>query len=333
MNSIDEDIKSGQYGRVYLLTGEEAYLRLQYRDKLKKELCKPGDTLNVVSYTGKDVPVSEVIDFANTMPFMSDKRVVFLEDTALFETANDALADFIKDIPEDSCLIFVQEKADKRGRLYKAVQKYGRVVSFERPSEALLQRWLLNKINGAGLSIRRSAMECFMQQAPSDMQGMSAELEKLISYCIDKGEITVEDIQTICTVRIEDKVFEMIEHIVLQNRKEALDRYYDLLTLKEPPMKILSLIGRQFAQLLTVKGLKKEGLSQDEIAKKAGIQPFVVKKCLSNGNRYSEEALKAILEDCAEYENRVKSGRMNDVMSVELLIAELTFRRKAHAGS
>ena len=129
MYSIDEDIKTGKFSRVYLLTGEEAYLRLQYRDKLKKALCRPGDALNTVSYTGKDVPVGEVIDFANTMPFMADKRVVFLEDTTLFEGSNDELSDFIKEVPEDSCLIFLQEKADKRVKLYKAVQKYKSDIS------------------------------------------------------------------------------------------------------------------------------------------------------------------------------------------------------------
>ncbi len=324
MYSIDEDIKTGKFSRVYLLTGEEAYLRLQYRDKLKKALCRPGDALNTVSYTGKDVPVGEVIDFANTMPFMADKRVVFLEDTTLFEGGNDELSDFIKEVPEASCLIFLQEKADKRVKLYKAVQKYGRVVSFERPNEETLKKWVLNRAGNAGLSIRRSALEQFMLTVNADMQTMSMELEKLISYCLDKKEISAEDVLAINSIRVEDKVFDMIENIVLKKRQEALARYYDLVTLKEPPMKILVLIGKQYAQILSVKVLKKEGMSQDEIAGKMGIHPYAVKKCLANGGKYSIKELEDIMDECADYESRVKQGRINDVMSVELLIAELT---------
>ena len=323
MNSIDEDIKNGSFARVYLLTGEEAYLRLQYRDKLKNVLCKPGDSLNVVSYSGKNVPVNEVIDFADTMPFMADKRVVFLEETSLFETSNDRLADYMKEIAETACIIFVQEKADKRVRLYKAIQKYGRVVELKKPDEKLLERWLLAKISQAGLSIRRSALESFMGRGYADMQTMNAELEKLISYCLDRGEIGAEDVEAVCSVKAEDKVFDMIEDIILGRRKEAFERYYDLLSLREPPVKILSLIGQQYLRLLTVKSLKSEGLSVDEIASKTGLRDFAVRKSLANAGRYDRAKLERILERCAFYENSVKSGRLIDVMSTELLITEL----------
>ncbi|MBR2275532.1 MAG: DNA polymerase III subunit delta [Lachnospiraceae bacterium] len=328
MKSIDEDIKTGNFARVYLLTGDnkegdEVYLRLQYRDKLKKALCKPDDNLNVVTYSGKDVPVGEVIDFANTMPFLADKRVVFLEETNLFESANDELAEFIAGVPADSCLIFVQSKADQRGKLFKAIQKNGRVVFFKRPSPALIEKWILTKISQAGLKIRQSALTRFLEQVPPDMQSMSLELEKLCAYCLDKEEITTEDIGAICQVRTEDRIYEMLDRIVLRRKSEALEVYYELLTLKEPPMKILSLIGRQFSELMMVKSMKSEGFTRDQIREKTGLRDFVIKKSIQNGSRYSMEELTRILARCAMYEEDVKVGRMNDVMSVELLIEEL----------
>ncbi len=324
MNSIDEDLKTGNFARIYLLTGEEAYLRLQYRNKLKERLCVSGDTLNVVTYSGKDVPVNEVIDFANTIPFMAERRLVFLENTTLFESSNDALADYMKEVPEDTCIIFVQEKVDKRGRLYKAVQKYGRVVLLENPGDDILQKWLLGKIKAAGLSIRKSAMDRFMQQTSKDMQSMNAEMEKLISYCLDKGEINSEDVSAICSVKVEDRVFDMIEDIIMKNRTEALSKYYDLLTLREPPVKILSLIGQQFCRMHTAGYLKKEGLSVDEMSERMKVRPYAVKRYIINGSRYNETELLDILRECAVYENNVKSGRMSDTLSVELLIARLT---------
>ena len=194
MNSIDEDIRTGNYSRVYLLTGEEAYLRLSYKNRLKEKLCRAGDNLNVATFTGKHVPVGEVIDFANTLPFMAEKRVVFLEDTSLFEAADESLVSFIPEVPEDTCMIFVQEKADRRGRLYKAIQKHGRVVNLERPADEVLERWILGRIKSSGLNIRRSAMEAFMLQVNADMQTMSEELEKLICYCLDSGEMGPESL-------------------------------------------------------------------------------------------------------------------------------------------
>ena len=36
MQRINEDLRSGQFKQAYLLYGEEAYLRRQYRDRLKR---------------------------------------------------------------------------------------------------------------------------------------------------------------------------------------------------------------------------------------------------------------------------------------------------------
>ena len=46
MKTIREDIKGGNFKKVYLLYGEEAYLRNQYRDLLIRALVPEGDTMN-----------------------------------------------------------------------------------------------------------------------------------------------------------------------------------------------------------------------------------------------------------------------------------------------
>mgnify|MGYP002243766375 CR=1 FL=1 len=38
MKSLNEDLKTGQFKQIYLLYGEEAYLKKQYRDRLTKAL-------------------------------------------------------------------------------------------------------------------------------------------------------------------------------------------------------------------------------------------------------------------------------------------------------
>ena len=71
MRTVLEDIKNNNYKQVYLLYGEEAYLRNQYRQKLLSALVPEGDTMNLHIYEDSDVPVKEVIDLAETMPFSS----------------------------------------------------------------------------------------------------------------------------------------------------------------------------------------------------------------------------------------------------------------------
>ena len=127
MKSLNEDLKSGQLNNVYLLYGEEAYLKKQYKDKLRNAMVSPDDNMNYAYYEGKGANVKEIIDLAETLPFFAERRLIVLEDTGFFKNATADLADYIKEMPETTAMIFVESEVDKRNKLYKAVQKIGTV--------------------------------------------------------------------------------------------------------------------------------------------------------------------------------------------------------------
>ena len=114
MKTIDEDIKTGQFKAAYLLYGDEDYLKKQYRDKLTKALMGQGDTMNFAKYEGKDSSIEEIISFADTMPFFADRRVVLVEDSGFFKSSQETLADYFSNIPETTCMVFVESDVDKR---------------------------------------------------------------------------------------------------------------------------------------------------------------------------------------------------------------------------
>mgnify|MGYP000320270836 FL=1 len=62
---------------MYLLYGEEAYLKQQYKQNLVKALNPDGDTMNFNHYEGKGIDVKQLIDLCETMPFFAERRVVF----------------------------------------------------------------------------------------------------------------------------------------------------------------------------------------------------------------------------------------------------------------
>ena len=84
MKKLLEEIKSGQLKQVYILYGEEAYLRNQYKNRLKDALLAGGDTMNFHYFEGKNIRVGELIDLAQTMPFLAERRVILLENSGLF---------------------------------------------------------------------------------------------------------------------------------------------------------------------------------------------------------------------------------------------------------
>ena len=54
MRSLNEDLKTGQFKQIYLLYGEENYLKKQYRDRFIKAMVPEGDTMNFARYEGQN---------------------------------------------------------------------------------------------------------------------------------------------------------------------------------------------------------------------------------------------------------------------------------------
>ena len=320
MKTIIEDIENGSIKRLYLLYGEEDYLKRQYRDKLKKALATEGDTMNLSCFEGKDVNVRQLIDQSETLPFFQERRVILVEGCGFFKNANEELTDYLPQIPETTCIIFVEDEVDKRSKAYKAVTRTGRAVDFSRPDEKTLMRWLERRVKKENKTISHTALECFIGIAGADMESMDHEMEKLLCYTMEKREITLQDIQEICVGQTENHIFQMVDAISARDQAKALTLYYELLELKEPPMRILFLIARQFRNLLLIKSMSMKGYPKDAIAKNAGIPVFAVSKNLSQAKAFSPDQLKQMISDCAQAEEDVKLGRLNDSLAVELLI-------------
>lgn len=326
MKSIIEDIKNNDYKHVYLFYGEEDYLKKQYRDKLVKAWNPDGDTMNYAVYQGKGISPAEIIDLGETMPFFAERRVILLEDTGFFKNQCDKLPEYLAELPEYLYLLFVESEVDKRSRMYKAVKNTGRIVEFAVQTEATLMKWVLGILKREDKKITRADMEFFMACTGTDMNQISMELEKLLSYTMGNDVITREDIEEVCCVQVQNRIFDMVRAVATKDQKTAMKLYYDLLSQKEPPMRILFLLARQFHNLLQVKELASEGIGQKEIAGKLGLQGFVVRNYMGYAGNYSRETLKQAVDDFLQVEEEVKTGRLTDVLSVELMIVKYSSR-------
>lgn len=324
MKSLLEDIKNQEFKKVYLLYGEEDYLKKQYKEKLKNALVPDGDTMNFSVFEGKKTEPRAVIDLGETMPFFAERRVIFLEDTGFFKNQCQDLPEYLGELPDYLCMVFVESEIDKRSRMYKAVKKYGRIVEFGQQDSNTIMRWVLGILNREGRKITRNDMELFLTKTGTDMGNIERELEKLLCYTMGREVITKEDIEAVCTTQISNHIFEMIRAVTEKKQKKALDLYYDLLSLKEPPMRILFLLARQFNLIMQVKELTAEGHDQNSIGKKTGLQPFVVRNYTAYARKYTTQALREAVEECVNTETKVKTGLMTDAMSVELLLVKFS---------
>ncbi len=319
MQRLIQDIKTGQFSRMYLLYGEEGYLRKQYRDKLKEAIIGD-DNMNYHYYEGKDIPIGEVIDQAETLPFFAEKRLIVLENSGYFKGGGEALAAYLSSPADTAYFVFVETQVDKRNRLYKTVSSKGCAVEFAVQDEATLKKWILGMIKKENKKISGPALEFLLEKTGTDMENIRRETEKLFCYCLDKEVITEKDIDEICTRRIGNHIFDMVSAIADKKQKKALTLYYELLAQKEPPMRILFLIARQFNLLLQVKELGGKGYQNKAIGEKVGLPGFIAGKYVTQASRFEKAKIREALEACVAAEEAVKTGKMNDNISVEMLI-------------
>ena len=319
MQTLNQDIKEKSFKKIYLLYGDEPFLVGSYKKKLR-EAITGGDTMNFNYFEGKNPDVREIISLADTMPFFADRRLILVDGSGFFKSAQEELAAYLPQMPDTTCLVFAESEVDKRNRLYKRVKELGYAAELNKQDTAQLMQWAAGILGRDGRKVSRPVMEYFLERTGDDMENIRMELEKLVSFTMGRDVITDEDVEAICTVRVTNKIFDMVTAIVNRQTKKAMDLYEDLLTLKEPPMRILFLIARQFNQILQVKELMAKGMDKGAIASRIKVPPFVAGKMMPQAKTFTREQILSCVTQCVEAEEAVKTGRLNDRMAVELLI-------------
>ena len=85
MKIINEHIKTNEFKNLYLLYGDEPYLKKQYRDKLRNAVTGD-DTMNYSYFEGDKIQIKDVLDVADTMPFFAQRRLIIIENSGFLKT-------------------------------------------------------------------------------------------------------------------------------------------------------------------------------------------------------------------------------------------------------
>ena len=327
MKRIDMDIKNGQLNHVYLLYGEERYLIRQYRDKLKKAIIDPDDTMNIASYEGTDFDVKDLIIAADTMPFFAERRLILVQDSKLFKKNTDALAEYFENIPETTYFVFVEDEVEERTKIFKTANKVGTTVKFTTPKEDVLRKWIIGRIGKEGKDITQAAYQSFIEKTGTDMENIEKELEKLICYTMDKKAIEAADVEAVTTEQISSKIYELVNIISNHQQKQALDMFYDLLSQKEKPSSILYSLTKHFDTLLMIKIMSRQGFNTREMEDRPGLKDWMIRKYQGQTRAFSIEQLKKAVQDGVEYETAIKTGHIEEQLAVELFIIEYSKKK------
>ena len=318
----DSDIESGKFERVYLLYGDEPYLTKYYKNRLKKAIIPEEDSMNYCYFDTLPDNIETVTGFADTMPFLGDYRLVILEKASCFKK-DVGLADYIPNIPEYTVMIIVEDEVDKRSRLYKAISKCGCVMELKKLSLQDMKLSIGTKLKRVGKGITESDCEYFIECVGDDMNTLTNELEKCIAYAGDKPAVDRNVINAVCSMQVENKIFDMVDAILRHDGNTVYRLYGDLVTLRENTFGIMAVIRKNYNRLLMVSELNEKSCSLSDIAARTKMADWLVKKQLQKIRKYPSEKLKKALEIIVDTEYAIKTGNFSEQNGIEIMLAKL----------
>ncbi|MCM3784513.1 DNA polymerase III subunit delta [Neobacillus mesonae] len=328
-------IRGGDPASVYLLYGTEKYQMKQFADTMKEQLIEEAHRdFAIATYDTADTPIEQVIEEAETVPFLVPRKLIFVRDNLLFTAGKDnskiehrieSLLTYLDNPADYSILIFLVqgEKLDERKKIVKTMKSKASVLSFGPLQGDELISWITKKAGARNVTLEKAAAETLVQRAGTSLQILSAEVDKLCLYAGTGGTVTSSDVEGMVARNTEQNIFAMVEEIAGLRLSKALEIFYELLKQKEEPIKIMALIARQFRIILQVKELAAQSYSQQQIASQLGLHPYAVKIAGEQSKRFQSERLRSIIKHLSELDYQMKTGAIDKVLGLELFLLKL----------
>ena len=117
MKVLNNDLKTSTFKGIYVLSGDDEFLKNSYKKRLKMAMVGD-DQMNYAYFEGKGIDVDAIIDFANTLPFFSEYRCILIEESQWFKSGNDKFLNYISDKPDSTKIIFVEKPIIEKYKKY-----------------------------------------------------------------------------------------------------------------------------------------------------------------------------------------------------------------------
>ena len=324
-----DDIKNGEFKKIYYVYGPEAYLKRYYVNELKKVFSGDDPTCpDLFIFDGKELDLRSFTDITEIFPMMSEKKLIIIKDPPLSSPVIQYIKDSADDIPDDNIIILYgeTESFDERLKDFKAlksaIEKNGRICKINKPDTSTLERWIIQHTKKGGSEIDLSVAKYLLTQAPNDLDSLSTEVHKLSSYCQGR-KVTKEDIDVLVCKTAEARTFDLTDAILDKNTTLAYEKLEDLYDARTNEIIIMSAIFSTFGNMYKIKVLLSGGTPIDTISNLLEMKDFLVKKYVQRLRNVSLKELEYAVEVCAEADIASKSTSADNKALLASLTAKL----------
>ncbi len=327
-SALKEKIKNNPAG-VYVIYGEEDYLKKVYTDKIVKRTVDGAFAeFNFHSFDGKETTLSEIYESAVSVPMMAETKCVLVKDFPL-DTVDDSeqLETLIEDCPEDCALVFsfltYEPKGAKWNKVLKLFEHSAYTVKLDKKSVSDLVKTVQNGAAKRGVPFAKGVADYFVSCVGSDFNTLLNELEKLCAYA--QEEIKKSDVDAVCVKSLESKVFDMIKDLTAGRFDASFRKLGQLFEQREDEFQILGALIATYSDIYRAKAAVKSGGRAEMIAKYYNYagKEFRLTNAARNGSSLSFEAIGECISILLEADTQMKSTSISKRLILEQTLVRL----------
>lgn len=331
VDELKDKIKKRNIEGNYILYGFDEQL-IKENIKIIKNIVLDKNSIdfNYVQFDGNTVDMDKVINVCETMPFMSDKKVVVIYRSSFLKEGEDKeeLKKFNKlykylDNPAPYSILLVyyvfEDEREKAGNKIKKLEKKAFCVKFDKLKGMYLEKKVKSIFDERKREIGKIELKFFCDNVDADMNIIMNEVEKLCSYTEGK-EITKDDVYVMLPPKSDNDIFDLVDALAQKKPEKAIDILNELIFKGEKIPMILFMIERQFRLLFNIKYGIDSGKKKDTLVSELKLNPYICDKMIVQSRKFTIKQLKKALLFCLNTEETLKSLSYNQKTEMELLI-------------
>jgi DNA polymerase-3 subunit delta len=310
---------------VYVLCGENNYLKQKKINELKKKFLEPRTTvLNCEVYQAL---VDDFVSLKESLQSLSllGQKLILVKDADRF---NSHQLETIFSLAQKNKLVTLILDSDKKdfARQFSAPYKVS-VETFEKIYPNKIPTWLSQRAREKGGSLSVEAAEVLAQNLGNNLQLLNSTLDTLINFVDKKKRIEKEDVEKLVGLNLIENVFEVVDAVADRDVKLALKLTNNILKTKSEPHYILAVIAWHFTRLLTAKKIMEESKNFDirkKIQKIFSLKTFYLEKFLRQLNNFTFSQLKDSLRELLEADLKIKTLAANPQYILEVTLIRIS---------
>ena len=305
---------------IYLLYGEDNYIKNEYLKKIKKNFDELKLGINYIQIDEDNC--QNIISDIETPAFGYSTKLIIARNCNLLKKKNvvgEKLANYLdSNNIEDIELVIIEQEIDKTTDLYKIIEKIGKIKECNErtPKELIMQVKTISNLYQ--VNIKENTAQYLIECVGTNMDDIINELRKLIEYEGKGNEITINDIDLLTVKKIESVIFDLTDNLGRKNIKEAINVLHNLLYSKEPIQKILIMLYNHFKKLYIVK--ISEGINIMQVLKLRPNQTFLVNKYQNQARFFEKSELRNLLEELISLDEKSKNGSVDLDVGLESVL-------------